>query len=134
MRILLFLFMAVGVSAFAKAQQFSYKPISPFFGGDTFNYQQIITSVTLQNSLSEPVDEQEELSELRQFGRELNRNLLNAIESQLSQAQLNALNITEEGTFTFGSLNVEVFETFEGLVINILDTNNGEETQIVVPN
>ncbi len=57
MRIFLFLFIVVGVSAFAKAQQFSYKPISPFFGGDTFNYQQIITSVTLQNSLSESVDE-----------------------------------------------------------------------------
>ncbi len=108
--------------------------MSPFFGGDTFNYQQIITSVNLQNSLTAPVNEQDKLSELQRFGQELNRNLLNAIESQLSQAQLSALNITEEGIFTFGSLNVEVFETFEGLVINILDTNNGEETQIIVPN
>ncbi|WP_396596229.1 curli assembly protein CsgF [Dokdonia sp. R86516] len=133
MRIFCFLVL-VAASSFSYAQQFSYKPINPFFGGDTFNYQQLITSATAQNSLTAPLEEVKEQSELEQFGKQLSQDLLNTINSQLAQQRLDNLNITEEGTFTFGNLNVEVFETFDGLVINILDTTNGEETQIIVPN
>ncbi|AWH74762.1 curli assembly protein CsgF [Dokdonia sp. Dokd-P16] len=115
-------------------QQFSYKPKNPFFGGDTFNYQQLLSSAAAQNGLTAPTTAQEQESDLDRFGRDLSGQLLNRIERELSAAQLDGLNITEEGTFTFGNLNVEVFETFEGLVINILDTTNGEETQVIVPN
>lgn len=115
-------------------QQFSYKPKNPFFGGDTFNYQQLLSSAAAQNGLTATATAQEQESDLDRFGRDLSGQLLNRIERELSAAQLDGLNITEEGTFTFGNLNVEVFETFEGLVINILDTTNGEETQVIVPN
>ncbi|HAV55198.1 MAG TPA: curli assembly protein CsgF, partial [Aequorivita sp.] len=56
------------------------------------------------------------------------------ISRQLLQQQLGGLNFNEEGTFTYGSLNVEIFQSDEGLVINILDTSTGEETQVIVPN
>jgi curli production assembly/transport component CsgF len=127
-------FMIIGMSAYVQAQQFSYKPVNPFFGGDTFNYQQLVTSASVQNGLTAPIPPEEQVSELEQFGEQLNQNILNAIRSQLTQAQLEGLDFTEEGTFTFGSLNIDVFETFDGLVIDILDTNNGEVTQIIVPN
>ena len=37
------------------------------------------------------------------------------------------------GTFSFGSLVVEIFESSEGLVIDILDTTNGDQTQVIIP-
>ena len=39
-----------------------------------------------------------------------------------------------EGTSRDGNLEYEVFESTEGLVINILDITTGEQTQIIVPN
>ncbi len=116
------------------AQQFSYEPLNPAFGGDTFNYNWLLSSATSQNKLTAPANERDQRSELQQFGDNLNRQLLSQISRQLLQQQLGGLNFNEEGTFTYGSLNVEIFQSDEGLVINILDTSTGEETQVIVPN
>ena len=40
----------------------------------------------------------------------------------------------QPGVYTYGSLSVEIFESTEGLVVNILDTSNGEQTQVIIPN
>lgn len=125
-------FLVVGLSV--SAQQFSYKPINPFFGGDTFNYQQLLASASAQNGLTAPQPSADQQSGLDRFGNSLNQQILSRIQRDLSAAQLEGLDLTEEGTFTFGTLNIEVFESGEGLVINILDTSNGEETQVIVPN
>ena len=47
--LLLPLFFCFGVSA----QQFVYKAINPAFGGDTFNYQWLMSSATSQNQFDE---------------------------------------------------------------------------------
>ncbi len=117
------------------AQQFSYKPINPSFGGDTFNYQWMLSSATAQNKLTGPARQREQESELKKFSDNLNRQLLSQISRSLLQQQLGSLgNFNQEGTFTYGTLNIEIYETAEGLVINMLDTATGEETQIIVPN
>lgn len=119
------------------AQQFRYQAKNPFFGGDTFNYQQLLSSATIQNSFTAPVAAQAQLSELEQFGQEQRAAILSQISRTLTQQQANAIGIdgiTEPGSFTFGTLALDVFESPEGLIINILDTSNGEETQIVIPN
>lgn len=126
---LLLLFGSVGF-----AQQFSYKPLNPAFGGDTFNYNWLLSSATAQNSLTGPQNERNERSELEKFGDNLNNALLSQISRELLQQQLGGLSFDEEGTFTYGSLNIEIFQSSEGLVINILDITTGEETQIIVPN
>jgi len=36
--------------------------------------------------------------------------------------------------FNFGTLIVEVFPSGEGLVIDILDTSTGDQSQIIIPN
>ncbi len=131
--ILLGLFLMAGISL--SAQQFSYRPISPFFGGDTFNYQQILSSAQAQNGLTAPQNEQDQQSDLERFGENLNDQILSQISRTLTQQQISSIgDLTEPGTFSFGTLAVEVFESDEGLVINILDTSNGEETQVIVPN
>ncbi len=134
MKKLIFL-LAVGIVSMASAQQFSYRPISPFFGGDTFNYQQILASAQAQNGFTSPVNAADQQSDLERFGEALNAQILSQISRTLTQQQIDAIgDFTEPGTFLSGTLAIEVFESGEGLVINILDTSNGEETQIIVPN
>ena len=61
--------------------------------------------------------------------------LLSQISRAVLQNQIEGLgDFTEEGSFTYGTLAIEVFESNEGLVINILDTSNGEQTQVIIPN
>ncbi|OIQ19442.1 curli production assembly/transport component CsgF [Lacinutrix sp. MedPE-SW] len=124
-----------GVITIGFSQQFSYKPLNPAFGGETFNYQWLQSSATAQNSFTAPRNTADAQSELERFGEQLNQQVLSQISRVLLAQQVDAVgDFDQEGTFTFGSLNVEVFDSDEGLVINILNTSNGEQTQVVVPN
>lgn len=131
---LLFITVLLFIGTAGFAQQFSYKPLNPAFGGDSFNYNWLLTSATSQNKLTAPANQRDQRSELEQFGDNLNRQLLNQISRALLQQQLGGFNFNQEGTFVYGSLNIEIFQSDEGLVINILDTSTGEETQVIVPN
>ncbi len=132
MKYIYLLFLFIGYSCFS--QQFTYEPKNPAFGGDTFNYNWLLSSATSQNKLTAPRSAAEQETELQRFGQNLNRQILSQISRILLQRQIEGVGgLDREGIFTFGTLNVEVFETNEGLVINILDTTTGEETQIIVP-
>lgn len=115
------------------AQDFVYKPRNPNFGGDTFNYQWLLNSADSQNLYKDP---DENLlgreSQLDTFTQNLNNQLLNQITRSLFQDQFGTGGINS-GTYTFGSLSVEIFQSNLGLVLNILDINTGEESQIIIP-
>ncbi|PVW14515.1 curli production assembly/transport component CsgF [Marixanthomonas spongiae] len=128
---LLFIFFSCALSA----QQLTYKPLNPAFGGDTFNYNWMLSSANAQNGFTAPGRNRDQQSDLERFGESLNSQILSQISRRLLQQQIEGLgDFTEPGTFTFGTLAIEVFESDEGLVINILDTSNGEQTQVIVPN
>lgn len=117
------------------AQQLTYKPINPAFGGETFNYQWMLSSANAQNGFTAPGINQQEQSDLDRFGETLNSQILSQISRRLLEQQVEGIgDLTQPGTFSFGSLEIEVFESNEGLIINILDTSNGEQTQVIVPN
>ena len=130
--ILIILMLVLGTSCYA--QQFSYKPTNPAFGGDTFNYNWLLASATAQNSFVADRDPREQQTDLERFTDNINSQILSQISRALLDQQLGDFDFTQEGTFVFGSLNIEITETGEGLVINILDTSNGEQSQIIVPN
>ena len=135
MKLKLFMLLFFLLSTFAFAQQFSYKPLNPVFGGDSYNYNWLLSSANAQNGHKAATSQTEAESELDRFGNQLNQQVLNQISRVLLAQQVDAVgDFDQEGTFTFGTLNVEVFESDEGLVINILDTSNGEQTQVIVPN
>lgn len=117
------------------AQQLVYTPVNPNFGGSSFNYQWLQASADAQNSFKDPdaIDPFAQQSDLERFAADINRQLLNDISRTLTTSLFGDDGL-QEGTFTFGSLEVEVFDSLEGLVINILDINTGETTQVVVPN
>ena len=116
------------------AQEMVYKPVNPAFGGDTFNYQWLLSSAEAQNIHQEDsgfsFDEQ---SELDSFSEGLNRQLLNKISSDLFREQFGDGDI-QPGTYMFGSLVLEISPSADGLLINILDTQTGDQTQIIIPN
>ena len=121
-------------SCWVYSQQIVYKPINPFFGGDTFNYQQYLASANAQNQFEEDDGyDFEQPSELDNFTASLNRQLLNSLSRDLFQNEYGDEALTE-GTYVFGSLVVDIFPTSVGLSVNILDTETGEQTQIIIPN
>lgn len=120
---------------FLTAQQFSYEPLNPAFGGNNFNYNWLLSSATAQNSLTAETNPRQQESSLEQFGNNINNQILSQISRSLLSQQAEVIGgFTEPGTYAYGSLNIEVFESPEGLVINILDTTTGEQTQVIVPN
>ncbi|MBJ6369589.1 curli production assembly/transport component CsgF [Snuella sedimenti] len=126
-----FLFFIIGVSY---GQDLVYKPKNPAFGGDTFNYNWLLSSAQSQNSFKDPnqVDIGQK-SELERFKENLNNQILSQISRTLFSDQFGESGLAE-GTYSFGSLVVEIFPSNEGLVVDILDTGTGEQTQIIVPN
>ncbi|AZQ44077.1 curli production assembly/transport component CsgF [Nonlabens ponticola] len=123
------------LAATSNAQQLVYKPINPAFGGDTFNYQWLIQSAEQQNKFTDPAQRglNDPQSELDSFADGLNRQILSQLSRSLINAQIDLNDGLEPGTFSFGSLEVEVLESLDGLVVNILDTNTGDTTQVVIP-
>ncbi|MBT8316967.1 MAG: curli assembly protein CsgF [Lutibacter sp.] len=124
----------VCISSFVFSQNIVYKPINPFFGGDTFNYQQLLASANAQNSFEEDSGfDFTQATDLENFTESLNRQLLNSLSQDLFQQQFGDQSLSV-GTFVFGSLVVEVTPSNNGLSVNILDTITGEQTQITIPN
>ncbi len=125
--------MLLGCSAQMFCQQLVYKPRNPNFGGDTFNYQWLLSSAEAQNTFEDPnATEREEESDLERFTDNLNSQLLNLVSRSLFSDQFGDGGLTP-GTYTFGSLSIEIFPSNEGLVITILDTDTGEQTQVIIP-
>ncbi|MHC5353226.1 curli assembly protein CsgF [Myroides sp. LJL115] len=117
---------------FCYSQQLSYKPISPFFGGETFNYQMILSSAQAQNSFKEKKDEKGTKNSQQVFEERINNQLMNQLSRELFEESFS--NGIKEGVFTIGTLSIEIFETKNGTVINMLNTVTGEFTQITMPN
>ena len=102
-----------------------------------FNLNQVIPqdadSINLLVKFKEETDGFEEKSELERFTESLNRQLLNELSRDLFQQEFGNEGLTS-GTYTFGSLVVEISPTTGGLSIDIFDTETGEQTQIIIPN
>lgn len=134
MKKLLIIFL-LGFSAHTFGQQLVYKPRNPNFGGDTFNYQWLLSSAEAQNTFQDPnsTTGREEESELSRFASNLNSQLLSQVSRTLFQQQFGTSGELEPGTYSFGTLSVEIFNSNDGLVISILDTETGEQTQVIIP-
>ncbi len=134
MKIIILLACLLVNSLVSNAQDLVYKPINPAFGGDTFNYQWLLSSAEAQNKFKEDTSVGlEQQTELERFKDNLNNQLLNQVSNSLFQKQFGDKGITE-GSYVFGSLSVDIYPSNLGLVVDILDTETGEQTQVIIPN
>ena len=117
----------------ASAQDLVYKPKNPAFGGDTFNYQWLANSAESQNKFTDKSIPTPAQTELERFKSSLNSLLLSQVSSSLFKQQFGNDGI-KIGSYTFGSLSVEVYPSSGGLTVDILDTKTGEQTQVIIPN
>lgn len=118
-----------------KSQQLVYKPINPAFGGDTFNYQWLLSSANAQNQFDEKNDYRsllDNMDSLNSFSQSLNRQVLSELSRKLFEDQFGEGSI-KPGNYLFGSLYLQITTTAQGLLINILDTSTGDQSEVVIP-
>ncbi len=122
-------------SAHVFSQDLVYKPKNPAFGGDTFNYNWLLSSAESQNKIQDEGANRDrvERSEIESFAENLNNQLLSSLSRSLFSEQIGNDGLSE-GTYSFGSLTVEIYQSNSGLVVDILDTTTGEQTQVIIPN
>lgn len=134
MKKIIYLFLIFFVTGYTNAQQFVYKPINPAFGGETFNYQWLQSSASAQNQFDNSSSSRglSSLNSLNNFTDNLNRQLLNEISRKLMGDQFGDGDL-KPGTYVFGSMYLEVIQTAQGLLINILNTSTGEQSEILIP-
>ena len=125
--------MLSGLSVYG--QQLVYKPVNPAFGGDTFNYQWLLSSASAQNQFDGASSRNNpfgKLNSLDSFTDNLNRQILSELSRKLFGDKFGDGDL-KPGTYVFGSTYLEVTQTAQGLLISILNTNTGEQSQIVIP-
>ena len=115
-----------------QAQQFVYKPTNPAFGGDTFNYNWLLSSAAAQNQFKDTGATSSSTSTLDSFTDSINRQLLSQLSSKLFSSQFPDGNL-KPGSYLFGSLYIEITQGTKGLIIKILNTSTGEQSEIIVP-
>lgn len=120
---------------YGKSQQLVYKPINPAFGGDTFNYQWLLSSANAQNQFDEKNDYSsllDNVNSLDSFSQSINRQVLSELSRKLFEDQFGEGSL-KPGNYLFGSLYLQITTTTQGLLINILDTSSGDQSEIVIP-
>lgn len=136
--IYLLIFIAVCLLSYsAKSQELVYEPVNPNFGGSYLNYNWLLASAKAQN----PFDDTDngfnnDRNALNQFSESTKRQILNKLSRQYLDGaqpgdQGNGVD-SENGTFEIGGLVIKVEEVRNGSMINIIDTDTGESTQIIL--
>ena len=113
------------------AQDITYEPISPTFGGNPFNSQHVLGVANANNDFRDPRAASSN-SQADIFARQLQSRLLSALSSQIVDAIFGE-NPQESGTISFGGQTIEFSRSLEEVTIIIRDDATGEETRIVVP-
>ncbi len=118
----------------ASAQQLTYQPKNPAFGGSPLNYGWLVQSATLQNSFQEDNSNRFRRDPLADFQQSLQRQILNQLSRELITNRFGDLDLTQPGTFNFGDFQLEVIPGLDGISIRIFNLLTGEETTVTIPN
>ncbi len=131
------LLVALAVVALAPtvaAQQLTYQPTNPAFGGSPLNYNWMLQSAQLQNRFEETGTDRFRRDPLADFEQSLQRQILNQLGRELISNRFGDLDLTQPGTFNLGDFQIEVVPGLNGVSIRIFNLLTGEETLVTVPN
>lgn len=115
----------------ALAQDMSYQPVDPTFGGNPFNSSHLLGVAGAQNNYKDPASSTSN-SQADIFARQLQSRLLSALSTQIVDAIFGD-NPQEHGTISFGGQTIEFVRSLEDVTLTITDTGTGEATTIIVP-
>ena len=121
----------LALPASVSAQDLTYQPYSPTFGGNPFNSNHILGTANAQNDYRDP-NSTASNSQADIFARQLQSRLLSALSSQLVDAIFGE-NPQERGTFSFGGQTISFVRGLDDVTITIFTEASGETTTIVVP-
>lgn len=117
------------------AQDFTYRPQNPAFGGNYLNYSWMLSSAQVQNGYTaegEDISNRFERDPLQDFEQSLNRQILSRITREVVGEQFGEAGLAE-GQYEIGNYQIDVTPGGEGIDIKILDTVTGSETTVSVP-
>ena len=118
----------------AHAQDFSYQPKNPAFGGgNPFNYSWLQASATAQNTIADPVKPTAARDPLAEFATNLNQQVLSQLTSRVIASQFGTGAI-KPGSYNVGGYQVQVSQTANGVVIVVTDNATGNQTTVTIPN
>ncbi|MEX0343207.1 MAG: curli assembly protein CsgF [Erythrobacter sp.] len=115
----------------AQAQDITYQPIDPTFGGNPFNSSHLLGVANAQNDYRDPSSSRNS-SQADIFARQLQSRLLSALSSQIVNAIFGE-NPQESGTIRFGGQTIKFVRSLESVTLTIIDDDTGEVTEIVIP-
>ena len=128
------LFLACGSASAAQDLVFSFTNPS-FLSGNSFNASWMLAEAQAQNSFtasrSDYFDSYED-DPLKEFANSVNRQVLNQLSRQLYSSMFEE-NGLKEGTYEIGDYSISIIEEANGIVIEITEILNGNETRVVVP-
>ena len=114
----------------AKAQQLTYTPINPAFGGNPLNSSQLEADAAAQNQYK-PQSSSANLSQSQLFAQELQSQLLASLANQVSEAIFGP-NAATSGTFSFGGETVTFTRDLTEITVTITSPT-GAKTVIELP-
>ncbi len=121
----------LGMGAPALAQDITYQPIDPSFGGNPFNSAHLLGIANAQNDYKDP-NAKSTNSQADIFARQLQSRLLSALSSQIVDAIFGD-NPQERGTISFGGQTIDFVRGLTEVTLTITDDDTGEVTTIVIP-
>ena len=124
---------ALTAAAAPQAQQLTYQPTNPAFGGISLNYSWLLSSAQAQNDYTEDTSSRFNRDPLADFQSSLQRQILNQLSRELIFNRFGDLDLTQPGTFNFGDLRVEIVPGIDGISVRIFNTLTGEETTVTIP-
>jgi curli production assembly/transport component CsgF len=115
----------------AAAQDITYQPIDPSFGGNPFNSAHLLGIANAQNDYKDPKAASTN-SQADIFARQLQSRLLSALSSQIVDAIFGE-NPQERGTISFGGQTIDFVRSLNEVTLTITNDETGEVTTIVIP-
>ncbi len=130
---ILSMMLVISFSQPLKAQDFTFKFVNPAFGGETFNYQWLLSSAQDQNTFKDPeADKQGKTSTLEDFTESFNRMILSQLSRSLFDQQFGESGL-KPGSYVLGDFQIDVSDTGAGLEIIITDNTTYDQTVISIP-
>jgi curli production assembly/transport component CsgF len=125
------LLMPAGV---AVASPLVYKPLNPFFGGDTFNAQWLLASADAQNRHIERAAGYTAPNPMDDFKNSLNRALLSRLTTKILDEAFGETTSSplKAGQYVVGDYTIDIV-TNGAITVNIKDILTGNTTTVSVP-